>query len=305
MAFSAAIAPEFGAASSSVAASRASVSQPARASLRPSRQTFGSLRSRSIQPQRHFRSRTWTVRDSAQPSTVSEEDPEAKPEEELPTPEAAKEEAKEQDVAASKGILELVKDAYSSGDDRAITEAEAQLNAIEADRTGLADALQSMDGELAKAKDRFLRLNADFDNFRKRSEKEKLALANNVRGEVVEALLPMVDSFERAKSSLKLETDAEKKIDNSYQGIYKQFVEVMKSFGVAAVETVGKEFDPQFHEAIMREESTEFSDGVVVQEFRKGFILGERLLRPAMVKVSSGPGPEEGASEEGVISSEE
>ncbi|KVH99443.1 GrpE nucleotide exchange factor [Cynara cardunculus var. scolymus] len=104
----------------------------------------------------------------------------------------------------------------------------------------------------------------------------------------------MVDNFERAKQQLKLETEQEKKIDASYQGIYKQFVEIMRSLHVAAVPTVGKAFDPSVHEAIAREESKEFNEGTVIEEFRRGFVLGERLLRPAMVKVSAGPGPAPG-----------
>lgn len=65
----------------------------------------------------------------------------------------------------------------------------------------------------------------------------------------------------------------------------------MRALGVSVVETIGKLFDPMLHEAVMREESTEFEEGIIIEEFRRGFILGDRLLRPAMVKVSAGPGP--------------
>ncbi|CAI7805515.1 unnamed protein product [Closterium sp. NIES-54] len=188
-------------------------------------------------------------------------------------------------------ILKQAADAYQSEDEAAVATVEAQLRAMEADRQGLAERLESLTTEISSAKDRFLRLNADFDNFRKRSEREKLAMAATVRSDVVEALLPMIDSFERAKDSVKAETEAEKKIDGAYQGIYRQFVEVLRGLGVAAVETVGKEFDPNVHDAIMREDSTEFPEGVVTQEFRKGFVIGEKLIRPSMVKVSAGPGP--------------
>ncbi|XP_065853911.1 uncharacterized protein [Euphorbia lathyris] len=76
----------------------------------------------------------------------------------------------------------------------------------------------------------------------------------------------------------------EKKIDTSYQGIYKQFVEIMRSMRVGSVATVGKPFDPLLHE------SEEYKEGIIIQAFRRGFRLGDRLLRPAMVKVSAGPG---------------
>lgn len=191
-------------------------------------------------------------------------------------------------------FVKFVRDAYSSNNEESIASVEAQISAIEKDRQGLAARLEELTKEVDIGKDRFLRLNADFDNFRKRSDKEKGALATKVKGDVVEALLPMIDSFERAKSAIKAETEAEKKIDGSYQGIYKQFVEVMRGLGVTAVETVGKEFDPNVHDAIMREDSTEYADGTVTQEFRKGFVIGDKLLRAAMVKVSSGPGPSAG-----------
>ncbi|VAI47315.1 unnamed protein product [Triticum turgidum subsp. durum] len=145
------------------------------------------------------------------------------------------------------------------------------------------------------------KIGSDFDNYRKRTEREKLSLMTNVQGEVVESLLPVLDNFERAKTQIKVETEREAKINDSYQSIYKQLVEILKSLGVEDVETVGKPFDPMLHEAIMREESVEYEDGVVLQEFRKGFKLGERLLRPAMVKVSAGPGPEKSGDDDTTI----
>ncbi|CAD6250341.1 unnamed protein product [Miscanthus lutarioriparius] len=91
----------------------------------------------------------------------------------------------------------------------------------------------------------------------KRTENEKLNMMENVQGELIESFLPVLDNFERAKMQIK-----------------------------------AKPFDPMLHEAIMREESSKYEEGIILQEFRKGFKLGERLLRPAMVKVSAGPGPE-------------
>ena len=99
-------------------------------------------------------------------------------------------------------------------------------------------------------------------------------------------MLPLIDNFELAKSQLKLETDGERKIDAAYQGLYKQMVELFRGLGLEAVAGAGQPFDPEVHEAILREPSNEVPDGTVLEEFRKGFKLGERLLRPAMVKVS-------------------
>jgi hypothetical protein len=86
---------------------------------------------------------------------------------------------------------------------------------------------------------------------------------------------------------VKAETEAEQKINNSYQSLYKQMVDIMRGLGIEAVPTTGTPFDPEVHEAIMREPNNEVEDGTVLQEFRKGFRLGSKLLRPAMVKVGT------------------
>eukprot|EP00249_Psilotum_nudum_P014890 c25053_g1_i1 orf=500-1525(-) len=196
----------------------------------------------------------------------------------------------ESSVLTVQALLTSYKEAISCDDAAKIADIESQLIVLEEAR----DALQQvaiLSEEVSTGKDRLLRLNADFDNFRKRSERDKLEMRTVVKGDVIETLLPMVDSFERAKAQIKAETEGEEKIDTSYQGIYKQFVEILRALGVSVVETVGKVFNPNLHEAIMQEESGEYEEGVIIQEFRRGFLLGGKLLRPAMVKVSAGPGP--------------
>ncbi|KAL7128423.1 hypothetical protein ABFS83_14G316000 [Erythranthe nasuta] len=189
-----------------------------------------------------------------------------------------------------KSVLKAYKEAILDGDRKFTYEVEDLLFTMEKEKIELSHKVLALSAEISSGKEKLLRLQADFDNYRKRSEKERLTVRSNAQGEVIESLLPMVDSFERAKQQLKLDTEKEKKIDTSYQGIYKQLVEIMRSLRVAAVPTVGKPFDPLMHEAIAREESQEFKEGIIIQEFRRGFYLGDRLLRPAMVKVSSGPG---------------
>ncbi|MFS7962720.1 putative GrpE nucleotide exchange factor [Helianthus anomalus] len=204
----------------------------------------------------------------------------------------------EESVLSVKSLLLLYKEAVLNEDDTTTSEIEATLSDLENEKNKLFGQVRALSEEANSGKERYIRLQADFENFRKRSEKERLSIRSNAQGEVIESLLPMVDNFERAKHQLKLETEQEKKIDASYQGIYKQFVEIMRSLQVAVVPTVGKPFDPSVHEAIAREESKEFSEGIVIQEFRRGFVLGERLLRPAMVKVSSGPGQADPSTQE-------
>ncbi|WOL08634.1 hypothetical protein Cni_G17387 [Canna indica] len=208
-----------------------------------------------------------------------------------------------QETAISTVLLSLqsYKEALTNDDKSKVAEIESFLQSIEDEKNSLLTKVASLSEELTIEQDRVLRISADFDNFRKRTERERLSLMTNVQGEVIESLLPVLDNFERAKTQIKVETEGEEKINNSYQSIYKQFLEILTSLGVEAVETVGRTFDPQLHEAIMRGESTEFEEGIVIQEFRKGFQLGERLLRPSMVKVSAGPGPEKGADDNVVV----
>ncbi|KAG6427898.1 hypothetical protein SASPL_112145 [Salvia splendens] len=194
--------------------------------------------------------------------------------------------------------LNLYKEALANNDDSKVTEVESFLKSIEEEKVDLERKVANLSEELQYEKDRVLRISADFDNFRKRTERDRLSQVSNARGEVLENLLPVLDNFERAKAQIKVETEGEEKITNSYQSICKQFVEILVSLGVVPVETVGKPFDPMLHEAIMREDSAEYEEGVVIEEFRKGFQLGERLLRPSMVKVSAGPGPAKGNTEE-------
>ncbi|KAK7855028.1 protein grpe [Quercus suber] len=210
--------------------------------------------------------------------------------------------ADQQHLSSLTTLIKVYKEAILAGDEKTISDIEARIHVIENEKNELVQNVLTLSTEITSGKEKYIRLQADFENFRKRSEKERLTIRSDAQGEIIESLLPMVDNFERAKQQLKLETEKEQKIDASYQGIYKQFVEIMRNLRVAVVATVGKPFDPsvserfcylnQFHlhEAIAREESQEFKEGVVIQEFRRGFLLGDRLLRPAMVKVSAGPG---------------
>lgn len=141
-------------------------------------------------------------------------------------------------------LLQSYKEALANNDEVKIAELESSLKSIEDEKIELEGKIASLSQELTIEKDRILRIGADFDNFRKRTERDRLSLVTNAQGEVVESLLPVLDNFERAKTQIKVETEAEEKINNSYQSIYKQFIEILTSLGVEPVETVGTPFDP-------------------------------------------------------------
>lgn len=172
-----------------------------------------------------------------------------------------------------------------------VQELKAELDQLKERAASSALTAVALEENLKSVKEQFVRLSADFDNFRKRSATERDNLKSSIKGDTVAAMLPLIDNFELAKSNLKLETEGEKKIDAAYQGLYKQMVELFRGMGLEAVPGAGEPFDPEVHEAIMREPNEDVPDGTVLEEFRKGFMLGDRLLRPAMVKVSFSDAP--------------
>ena len=167
-----------------------------------------------------------------------------------------------------------------------VQELKTELDQLKERAESAALTAIALEENMKSVKEQFVRLSADFDNFRKRSATERDTLKSSIKGDTVAAMLPLIDNFELAGSQLKLETEGEKKINAAYQGLYKQMVELFRGMGLEAVPGAGQPFDPEVHEAIMREPNEDVPDGTVLEEFRKGFSLGDRLLRPAMVKVS-------------------
>jgi len=139
--------------------------------------------------------------------------------------------------------------------------------------------------QVEEQQQRFLRAQADFDNFRRRTMKEKEELGQYASMKLIEQLLPVVDNFERAIAA----TGANKDFDSLAKGvemIFKQLAQVLEQEGLKPMATVGEAFNPDFHQAIMQVESDEYEEGIVVEEVQKGYIMKEKVLRPAMVKVS-------------------
>ena len=135
--------------------------------------------------------------------------------------------------------------------------------------------------------DRLLRKTAEFDNYRKRTDRERQQLAEAAAADLLEELLPLVDDMERA---LKADpgTDATRAIRTGVELIHKQLLETLRKRGVKPIESLGADFDPHFHMAVAHDPADGRREGEVIEEFRRGYMLGDRLLRPAMVKVAKG-----------------
>ena len=135
-----------------------------------------------------------------------------------------------------------------------------------------------------------MRIAADFDNFRKRQTRDQDDLKIQLTCTTLSEILPVVDNFERARQQLNPEGEEAQALHRSYQGLYKQLVEVLKQLGVAPMRVVDQAFDPSLHEAVMREPSDEKAEDIVIEELQRGYHLNGRVLRHALVKVSMGPG---------------
>jgi len=146
------------------------------------------------------------------------------------------------------------------------------------------DPLEELRRERDEVQERLLRLAAEFDNYRKRMDRERRELAEYTAGEVVKDLLPIVDNLERALQAAGPEDSLRKGVEM----IHKQMLDLLRKRGVVPIEALGADFDPNFHEAVSHEESAEHRDGQVMAELQRGYKVGDRLLRPAMVKVAKG-----------------
>ena len=150
--------------------------------------------------------------------------------------------------------------------------------------TSEADALAALRTERNTLQDRLLRTAAEFDNYRKRVDRERRELSDFVAADVLTELLPILDNLERA-----LQAPAGGDADAYRQGvemIQRQMFDLLRKRGVKPIEAVGADFDPNYHQAVSHDISPDHREGEVIEELRRGYMLGERLLRPAMVKVA-------------------
>jgi len=157
--------------------------------------------------------------------------------------------------------------------------------------------LEQLEKEHETLKSQYVRIAADFENFRKRQSRDQDDLKIQLVSKALTSILPIVDNFERARQQLKPESEEAQALHRSYQGLYKQLVEVLKQQGVASMKVVGQQFDPTLHEAVLKEPSEDFNEDFIIEELQRGYHLEGRVLRHALVKVSMGPGKQNSQEE--------
>ena len=173
--------------------------------------------------------------------------------------------------------------------DNANVEPSAEAQAVAAD-TAKADAeMAKLTADLEELRQTLLRRQADFENYRKRIEKERFEDSRRATARVIEGLIPVIDGFEHA-----LAAHREAEYDNYRKGfelIYRQLLDSVTKLGVERIDPAGKSFDPHLHQAVDRAETTDREDGAILQVFQPGYVFHGRVLRPAMVRVAVHPNP--------------
>lgn len=140
-----------------------------------------------------------------------------------------------------------------------------------------------LESALNEANDKYVRLFAEYDNYRKRTSKEKTETYNNAVSKTIESLLPVVDSFERS-----LESEcSDENFKNGMNMIFNQLMGILEKLNVTEVPGIGAEFDPNIHNAISQQDGTDYASGHVCMVYQKGYKLGDKLIRPAMVAVAN------------------
>ncbi len=148
------------------------------------------------------------------------------------------------------------------------------------------DSYESLEKEFNEMNERFLRVSSDFRNFKKRVEKEKKDIYSYANEKLICDLLPVMDNFERAVFSAESENGTSEKMLKGIEMVYKQLCDVLNSNGIKKIDAVGKPFDPNYHHAVMMEESDEFEAETVIEVFQTGYSLNDKVIRPSMVKVA-------------------
>ena len=200
---------------------------------------------------------------------------------------AAKEQAEAEETVETEDAQEVETEAKEATEEATETEGDSEA-ASEGKKKffGKKEKKDKKDEKIEELTDRVTRQMAEFDNFRKRTEKEKSQMYEVGAKDIIEKILPVVDNFERGLDAV----PEEKKEDPFIQGmekVYKQFMTVLESVEVKPIEALGNQFDPNFHNAVMHVEDENFGENEVAEEFQKGYMYRDSVVRHSMVKVAN------------------
>lgn len=163
-------------------------------------------------------------------------------------------------------------------------EVEEETAAPEEQKAEETSEASAAEAKAAQLKDQLLRTMAEFDNYRKRTTKEKEQIFNRGVSYVVESILPVIDNFERALAA------AKDRDDNFVKGVemtHSQMLSALKNLGVEQMDVLGKPFDPHFHDAMQHIDDEQYGENEIVEVFQKGYMLGDQVIRPSLVKVAN------------------
>lgn len=179
----------------------------------------------------------------------------------------------------------------TDNEEKAVSEDAAEDAVAEAaeekkDKKKKKEKKDKRDEQIAELNDKLLRNRAEFENFRKRTEREKAQMFEVGAGSIVEKILPVIDNFERGLAAVP-EDESLKSFKDGFDMIYKQFATTLEEIGVKPIEAVNNQFDPEYHNAVMHIDDESFGENVVVEEFQKGYTYKDRVIRHSMVKVAN------------------
>jgi molecular chaperone GrpE len=190
----------------------------------------------------------------------------------------------EQEVVSEENTHSEAEEVIQSADEDVEEVFEEEVEVIDPDET--TSAQNELEKKLEETTNRMLRLQADYDNFRRRTQKEKESAAKYRSQSLAESLLPALDNFERGMT-IDAQSEETKSLLQGMEIVYRQLKEALANAGIEAVESVGQPFDPHFHQAVMQVETDDYESNVVVEEMQKGYMLKDRVIRVAMVKVNA------------------
>jgi len=204
----------------------------------------------------------------------------------------AVEEAKKNAQETEEAEAETEEKAEEETEEKEAEETEAKTEESEEDKKsekklfGKKNKKDKKDEKIEELTDRLTRQMAEFDNFRKRTDKEKSQMYEVGAKDIIEKILPVVDNFERGLDAVK-EEDKEDPFVQGMEKVYKHLMTTLEEIEVKPIEAVGKEFDPNFHNAVMHVDDENFGENIVAEEFQKGYTYRDSIVRHSMVKVAN------------------